>query len=75
MVFEDNSGAVELAKVPKMQPRTKHIIPKYHNFRKYVSDGIIQIVKVKTTEQLAAIFTENLPRYLFLYFCQKNLGW
>jgi hypothetical protein len=27
--FEDNAGAVELAKVPKMGLRTKHINPKY----------------------------------------------
>jgi hypothetical protein len=35
-VFEDNSGAVELAtsvKSPKMRPRTKHINTKYHHFR------------------------------------------
>jgi hypothetical protein len=70
-VFEDNSGAVELAKVPKMRPRTKHINPKYLHFRKYVSDGIIQIVQVKTTEQMANIFTKNLPRDLFLYFVRR----
>jgi hypothetical protein len=32
--FEDTSGAVELARVPKMRPRTKHINTKYHHFRK-----------------------------------------
>jgi hypothetical protein len=32
--FEDNAGAIELAKVPKMRPRTKHITPKYHHFQK-----------------------------------------
>jgi hypothetical protein len=31
--FEDNSGALEMAKTPKMRPRTKHINIKYHHFR------------------------------------------
>jgi hypothetical protein len=70
-LFEDSSGAV----VPKMRPRTKHINPKYHHFRKYVYKGMISIVQVCTTEQLAYIFTKNLPRDLFLYFRGKILGW
>jgi Reverse transcriptase (RNA-dependent DNA polymerase) len=74
-LFEDNSGAVELAKVPKMRPRTKHINPKYHHFRKYVHDGLIKIVQVSTSDQWADIFTKNLPRDLFLHFRKKILGW
>jgi len=36
-VFVDNSsGALEIAKVPKMRPRTKHINTKYHHFRDFV---------------------------------------
>ena len=31
-IFEDNSGAVELAKQPKLRPRTKHIAIQYHHF-------------------------------------------
>jgi hypothetical protein len=32
-VFEDNSVALDIAKVPKMRPRTKHSNIKYHPFR------------------------------------------
>jgi len=35
-VFKDNSGALEIAKVTKMCPRTKHINVKFHHFRDYV---------------------------------------
>jgi hypothetical protein len=28
-VFEDNAGAIEIANVPKMRPRTKHLNIKY----------------------------------------------
>ena len=31
-VFEDNSGALELARLPKLRPRTKHINVCYHHF-------------------------------------------
>ena len=31
-VFEDNRGAIELAKLPHMHPPTKHINIKYHHF-------------------------------------------
>ena len=35
-VFEDNSGALELARLPKIRPRTKHINQAYHHFREHV---------------------------------------
>jgi Reverse transcriptase (RNA-dependent DNA polymerase) len=74
-VFEDNSGAVELAKVPKMRPRTKHINTKYHHFRQHVFEGKIKIVQVSTKEQLADILTKNLPLDLFLKFREAINGW
>ncbi len=56
--FEDNSGAFELAKSPKMRPRSKHINIKYHHFRSYVDSGSITLHKVSTENQLADIFTK-----------------
>jgi hypothetical protein len=38
-LFEDNAGAIQLAKVPKMRPRTRHINQKYHHFREWVKTG------------------------------------
>ena len=32
-VFEDNSGALELARLPKFRPRTKHLCVSLHHFR------------------------------------------
>ena len=31
--FEDNSGALQMAYLPKMRPRTRHQNVKYHHFR------------------------------------------
>ena len=74
-LFEDNSGAVELANVPKMRPRTRHINVKYHHFRKFVNDKLITILKVTTDNQLADILTKNLPEDLFLKFRKAISGW
>ena len=57
-VFEDNSGALEMAKTHKFRPRTKHINVKLHHFCDYVSRGDITITKVDTTDQLANILTK-----------------
>ena len=35
-VFEDNTGALELAQLPKLHPRTKHISVCYHHFCEHV---------------------------------------
>jgi hypothetical protein len=67
-LFEDNSGAIELAKVPKMRPRAKHINPKYHHFCQNVASGEIIIQQVKSQDQQADIFTKNLPKELFIKF-------
>lgn len=64
--FEDNSCASELARTPKMQPRTTHINLVYHHFRSFVRDGKITIHHVGTLEQTADIFNKPLDQNLFL---------
>lgn len=71
--FEDNSGAVELANVPKMRPRTKHINLVYHHFRSRVKthsnpDGDATIEYIDTGNQLADIITKSLAAPLFEKF-------
>jgi hypothetical protein len=73
--FEDNSGAYEMAKSPKLRPRTKHLNIKYHHFRKEVTAGNITIHQVDTKEQLADIFTKPLGTELFAYFRAIIMGW
>jgi hypothetical protein len=74
-LFEDNSGALEMAKSPKLRPRTKHINLKYHQFREDVENGDVSIHKVDTTEQMADIFTKALPLPIFPKFRQMIMGW
>jgi hypothetical protein len=61
-VFEDNSGALELARLPKLCPRTKHININvcYHHFCEYVRKGLIKIFPVDTKDQIADALTKPL---------------
>ena len=64
--FEDNLGAIELARLPKMRPRTKHINISYHHFREFVADGSVKILPISTKEQVADLLTKPLPQNQFL---------
>jgi hypothetical protein len=72
--FEDNRGALELAKAPKMRPRTKHINLVFHYFCDYVRRGLIAIYPVGTLEQLADIFTRPLSSALLEKHKKKITG-
>ena len=74
-MFEDNNGALELAKTPRMRPRTKHISLKYHHFRQQVKDGKVKIEAIDTKVQIADIFTKPLPRLQFETLRRIFLGW
>ena len=73
--FKDNSGALELAKSPKLYPRTKHINLPYHHFREYMRKRLIQLFPISTEFQLADIFSKPLPRNLFEKFGKSIMGW
>jgi hypothetical protein len=80
--FEDNSGALEMARTHKARPRTKHMNLRYHFFRDRVAtdgdedDGEnIHVKPVSTEDQLADIFTKAVAQELFLKFRYLILGW
>eukprot|EP00957_Ditylum_brightwellii_P136350 10398920-Ditylum_brightwellii.AAC.1 len=74
-VFEENNGCVELAKYPRMMPRTKHTAIKHHHFRSKVKDGSIRIERVDTHGQQADLLTKNLSRDHFLKLRKLICGW
>jgi hypothetical protein len=73
--FEDNSGALELAKTPKMRPRTKHINLVYHHFREHVRTGLVTLFHIDTKKQTADMLTKPLDQNLFQRHRKKLLGW
>ncbi len=64
-VFKDNSGALELARLPKLRPRTKHINVCYHHFREHVRNGLIKIFPIRTKDQTANVLTRLFLRTTF----------
>jgi hypothetical protein len=59
-VLEDNSGTLEMAKVHKFRPRTKHINIKNHHFRSYVNDESISIHPITSEKNPADMLTKGL---------------
>ena len=74
-VFEDNSGALEMAKEFKSRPRTKHMNNKLHHFRWYVDNGDITIHKIATNDQFADLLTKPLPEESFVRHRRTIMGW
>jgi hypothetical protein len=74
-VFEDNSGALEMAKVHKYRPRTKHLNVKLHHFRSYVESKAIHILPITTLEQLADYLTKPVNANILQYLRKKVMGW
>ena len=74
-VFEDNSGAIEIAKAPKMRPRTKYLNTKYHHFRDQVENGTIQLKYIGTDEQQADILTKAVDTRTFEKHRKAIMGW
>jgi hypothetical protein len=74
-IFEDNNCALQLARAPRMTPRTKHYGIIYHFFHDYVEKGDIKLFKVDTKEQQADIFTKGLVQAIFEYLRELLQGW
>ena len=74
-VFEDNSSALEMAKVYKFRPRTKHLNVKLHHFQTYVESGEISIHKLDTKEQLADYLMKPLNFEMLQHLQKLVLGW
>jgi len=83
--FEDNSGALELARLPKMRPRTKHINIKYHHFREHVRLGLIKIshydkrstcgyfYQTTCTEHLSAITKDSVALLVSMHLSSISI--
>jgi transposase InsO family protein len=61
-IFSDNQAAVSIAHHPEHHARTKHINIAHHFLRDLVQDGVLNLVYIKTEDNLADIFTKPLPK-------------
>ena len=69
-IFEDNNDALDLAKTPKVRPRTKHINEKCHHIRSFIERGI-ETIELKDTGDQEAIFLAK-PLVTQLFSCPRK---
>jgi hypothetical protein len=73
-VFEDNSGTLELARLPKLCPRIKHMNVCYHHLYKHVHKGLIKIFLIDTKDQITDALTKALAQNGFQRHCRYMCG-
>ena len=76
-IFEDNSGAVAIANVPKVRPRTKHMSTQWFNFRDrdHVAAGELLVEKINTDDQACDHLTKAINRVLLKRHRLTIQGW
>jgi len=57
-LYCDNTSAINLTKNPFQHSKTKHIEIRHHLIRGHIKKGDIEIMFVKTENQLADLFTK-----------------
>lgn len=65
-VYEDNSRAVAIAKFRNFTKNSKHIEIQFHYVNEHSQNGVIDIVKVSSGDNMADIFTKELDKQTFL---------
>ena len=70
-LLEDNQACIYYSRNPNDFQRTKHIDQKYHFVREQVAEGNVVLKKVKTSDNLADIFTKPLTTLYVL--CSSKL--
>lgn len=74
-IFEDISGALQMARIHKYRPRTKHLNVRLHHFRDFVERKEILIHYINTNDQPANFLTKPLNEENLLQHRRAVLGW
>jgi hypothetical protein len=67
----DNTSAISVSKNPVLHSKTKNIPIKYHFLKEQVTNRVVQLNYIPSTEQIVDIFTKPLAQAQFEYLCQK----
>jgi hypothetical protein len=70
-IFEDNQGAIALAKNVGYQARTKHIDIRYHFIREKLKGSEIALEYLESKNQVADFLTKGLPSKTLGYLMDK----
>ena len=69
-VFEDNSGALDIARIQKICPSTNNLNCRLNHFKSYVDDTKeISIHKIGTLNQPEYFLTKSMNYARFIKFC------
>jgi hypothetical protein len=74
-IFEDNAAALEISKIPKVRPRTRHINVLYHHFRSEAANNRVTIEPIKSCDNVADILTKQQNASLFHEHRLQINGW
>ena len=74
-VYEDNSGALQMAREYMYQPRKKFLNVELHCFRDYVDRGKTTIHKIRTEDQPADYLTKPLHEKTHANHRKEVPGW
>lgn len=70
-IYEDNSGAVSIAKSGNLSKKSKYIEVQYHDVYDKYEKGKIDIVKIDTEDNIADILTKSLGKPKFVKLRQE----
>ena len=75
IVFEDNNGALILAKTQRTTSRTKYFNVEWHFFWQHVKDGTLEVERIATVDQVADYLTKGCGREIFQRIRKTVQGW
>ena len=73
-IFGDNQGSIALVKNPVNHEKTKHIDIKHHFVREKFSEGIIDIMYIPTSDNIADLMTKPATKVKLTKFHQQLFG-
>ena len=73
-IHEDNTGAIFLSKNKQVGGRTKHIDVRHHFIRDLIHMKILEVVFVRSEENVADILTKHVSEILFKKHAEKLLA-
>lgn len=71
VLYEDNQSAIKVANNPENNKRLKHIHVRCHFIKEKIDNGTVNVVYIKSENQLTDIFTKPFAKVKFDKFRDK----